>query len=217
MSDGDIYITHGKKGISPPEFVGFGFFKGEPHTYSVDQYNRFWAENRPRELGVGLPVLSKITFSDGSSVRLGGSGGGGSCYSPFGHYLEAMDKDGKTIARKSLVYLLKAPHTVPYSSRCVDAQGEVTEHAQSEDIALITLEDDTFVAYEQRGNVILRVDKRLNTRFPVNKRVFLVDWDVIERLREEAQRDAQGDVQRGDQKLNDAIYQHLMKLRGGKP
>lgn len=225
MDNGDIYVTYGKKEaerniLNPIEVEGIGFFSGEKRGFTASQYNVFWDAHRKKEIGTGLPVLSRIVFKDGSSIQRAGSGGGGNCYDPFIHALAAYDKNGQRLARKGLVYLLSVPRKVAYSPRCPDAEGEVIERAQQANyLSLVELKDDTFLVYEQGGNFILRLDKVLNTKYSLNDRLFLIDWDVVDRMRQETLREAQGDIRIAAQKLNDAVYDYLMQLKqkGGKP
>lgn len=215
LDDGEVYITFGKKRSHSETKNGanFGlisFFSRKLSNLSDEQYNGFWKENQKREVS----SVNRITFNDGSSVSLAGTGGGGRCYSPLAYAIAARDNSNNITSEKSLIYLLNEPRIVEYGARCIDATGKVLERVQTQPLKLVPLEDDTFIVYEENGNVILRLDKNLETRYSIGKNVFLVDRSVIERLRREAQVESGGNVRDFHQKLNDKVASHLTSKGG---
>ena len=68
----------------------------------------------------------------------------------------------------------------------------------------VRLEDVTFLLYDAGGNFILRLDKDFNTKYRLNDTIFLVDADVIEKTKREAQ---------DDQSILNAVYQYVLDLK----
>lgn len=220
MENGDIYFTYVQKKTQTRRkdgtccdfdlhFAGLSFFLGEKHLFTGGEYNAFRRANRERELYPNPWI--EITFSDGTHIKQR-STGGGNCYGPYRYYLEKRDKAGNVVARKTLLYVLNKPNKIGLIPSCGDGEGDVIERAASGHLNVIDLKDDSFLIYEYKGNVILRLDKNLNTQFPLNGRVFLIDTAVIDTIKKEAKSRHHITVEYY-QYINDAVYDYLLMLK----
>jgi hypothetical protein len=223
--DGDYLIKFAMKTERRPKLDGTccreeryhviqPFFRGKQLTLSVQEYDAFGAKNRDNIVRSNSWV--RVTFGDGTSIKQNGTGGG-NCYSPYHYWLEKRDDNGKVIARRSVFYLLDKPRTIGLLPSCGDGEGKIIEQAASPRLGIIDLADDTFLAYQAYGHVIARLDKNFNTQFPLlNKKVFLVDTDTIDRIKQEAKAKAGTDIPLYYQKVNDMVFDYLQILKKGR-
>ncbi|GMQ82931.1 MAG: hypothetical protein BMS9Abin05_2399 [Rhodothermia bacterium] len=191
--------------------AGLSFFAGQSRSLSVGEYNEFTQENYNKRID-RTPWLT-ITFSDGSTIRQDG-GCGGSYYCPYPRHLVQRNQQGQIVARKTLLYLLSTPREIKLNpERGYGPNEAVTERVAPMYVYLIPLKDDTFLVYESKGNVILRLDKNLGSRFPlVNKKVFLIDTDIIDRVKDKAKKESSGDIALQYRRVNDLVYESVRTM-----
>ncbi|PYV83772.1 MAG: hypothetical protein DMG05_25565 [Acidobacteria bacterium] len=77
---------------------------------------------------------------------------------------------------------------------------------------IISLEDGTFLLYDQDGNIIMRFDRDFNTKSELlNRRVFVVDRQAMDAFVLEYIKRRNLDY--NDQTLNDAVYAYVANLK----
>jgi uncharacterized protein len=135
------------------------------------------------------------------------------CYENFARYLQLSDASGKVLARKSIIYLLnESVSRADYSKKtCDDGSGVgVWERARTDHLVIVPLADGSFLAHSPDANYIVRFDEHLGTRYSNGKRVFVVDTEWIERIKEEV---SEGLPYFGRaQEINDKVNQSILDL-----
>ena len=124
------------------------------------------------------------------------------------HYVK-RDRDGEIVADKMLLYLYDRPVRVDVNPYCEISSDRAHFHQNWRQVGLAfaPLKDGTFLAYD--GPFIIRFDPDLNSPFIDNKRLFLLDREVVMDLVDEAfARDGPS-----LQNIDDVIYDYLIKLR----
>lgn len=161
------------------EHAGQAFFSGEKRDLTGKGFETFTAANRKNHLEAEV-----IVFKDGSQLRQKIEGGGAKCWSPFSGTLLKTDPAGQVIKSLVLLYLPDHPQTRDLNPSC-DGSGEqesVIETVENPIVNFALLEDETFLAFSWRHNLVLRLDKELTTRYPLNDKVFLVDRQVVSQV-----------------------------------
>lgn len=233
MDDGDIYITFsidaaktGHKDSSSSndarKYFGHSFFTGLQRVFTREEYNTFG--NRYNKMRVSYraspkdkPIQDyfKNDFNDGSRVVKEG-GGLGNCAAtiPYPYWIELIDRDGNVISRKTPLYLLDKSKKDTFREPCVDIAGAVLTQTRQIRFTFIPLEDDTFLIYEQSGKAIIRFDKKLKTKFKLNKnKIFLIDTAVIDKIKaREAQKNDPDSIEY-HQNVRDAVANYLLNLQ----
>lgn len=217
MDNGDVFITYVNKRDRPPgsdgtccdfkeEYGALAFFSVQKNSMSERDLNAFAQDNRSRRIDFGRH--DKLTFSDGSTVERAGETHP-RCYVSFPYHIIKKSENRRTVARKSLLYLRAEPRRQSVNPYCEGARGldHVSKRVDSVVFNFVGLEDDTFVVYEYRGNLLIRFDKNLDTKFK-NDRVFLIDTEIIEEKARELQQQGQYD----HQTIDDVLAEHLEGL-----
>ena len=209
-------IRKSKNGIADKELYPaiVNFFANKSRSLSKSEYKKFWKDNRSMRMRPN--PWQKITFDNGTYIRQRGTGGG-NCYGPYRYYLERRGKNNTVVARKTLAYLMPSLMKIPLNPSCGDGEGTIIERVAAGYLKVINLEDDTFLVYEADGNVILRLDNKFKTKFPMNNNVFLIDTNVIDKIKKDAKSKYPSGVN-FYQYINDAVYDYVLTLkkRAGK-
>ena len=94
---------------------------------------------------------------------------------------------------------------------CDDGSGVgVWERARTDHLVIVPLADGSFLAHSPDANYIVRFDEHLGTRYSNGKRVFVVDTEWIERIKEEV---SEGLPYFGRaQEINDKVNQSILDL-----
>ncbi len=228
LKSGDIVFTYVHKWLvgvvdlkdrsiscdSKKQLAVLEFFSNKIYRQNCKERSKFTAKYRKYYLSA-LKAPKKIIFSDGTRVTLG-SDGFGRCYSPYPYYIRLENADGEVIKKKTLLYRLGSPRTTELNPECGEESGTVIEYVDSSIFYLIDLFDkerETFLLYESKGNIILRLDKNLDTNYPVNKdRVFLVDTEIIDDIK------AKADGFSGSkyQAINNSVFEYIKTMSRGK-
>lgn len=187
------------------------YFSGKQMVLNVQDYNAFGAKYRDQI--IWSKPWKPIKFQDGTTIRQKGTGGG-NCYSPYNYWLEKKAKNSSVILRKSLFHVLDKPRVFGLRESCGDGVADISERAVSLHLGAIDLEDETFLAYQAYGKFIVRLDKNMNSNFSLlNKRMFLINTEVIDQIKIEAKKQAGTDIPLYYQKVNDMVYRHLQKIK----
>lgn len=185
---------------------GILFFSGTKIPFSVDEYSKFWKDNKKIR-------LREITFADGSTVK-GGSTCLGKC-PLFSGFIGNYNRDGVVLSKKVIVYLSDLPmkknvnQYTEYNST-LNNDYVITKVAKFASFSLVPLEDDTFLIVEFDGNIIIRLDKNFNTKSDLlNRSIFLIDRDIIDKIEQDLKK--QNKI--NDQTMCDAVYDYVIKVK----
>lgn len=209
MPDGEYVVTY-RKGPGEllrkdgtccdfsEKFSALSFFSTERKGLSGETYNTFWKENRANRVRA-----DSVVFEDGSLILREGSMVG-NCYEAFPFSI-VKKIAGQIVAKKVFVYLPKQPQMRQINGgRCAEPEQTIEQKVEEVHSMFVRLEDGTFLLYDAGGNFILRLDKDFNTKYRLNDTIFLVDADVIEKAKREAQ---------DDQSILNAVYQYVLDLK----
>ena len=189
VQNGDVIFSYAKEVIKSNrkdgtccdvtfKFGSLAFFSQMQGDLSTDEYNIFSDKYQNPQ------PLSRIPLPDKGGIEFKGDCVGGCC-SNFNQYIVKKDRFGKILWKKHLICLLDEPLEMPLKKRCADAavlpNDTYTARVLQLVSHLIPLDDGTILAYDLEGNVIIRFDSEFNSRSELlNRKVFLVDHDVIE-------------------------------------
>ena len=191
------------KGSYEAKFASLDFFSGVITKFkSDDEENEYGAKNRKNRISFnGGKALS---FSDGLQLKFDGYSH--NCYRSFPFRLQVIAKNGDILASKYLIYMRDTPQIRDVTSYCEMADGKdsFNESVESMYGSIVMLQDDTFIFSEGGGNMILRMDKNLETKFK-SKHLFIVDADVIDGIQKVLSE--KNDL--NFQSLNDAVSDYL--------
>jgi len=202
-----LIITDRKRinGSYEAKFSSLDFFSGEITKFKSDD----GAKNRKNIISyLGGKALS---FSDGLKLKFDGYGH--NCYRSFPFRLQVRAKNGDILVSKYLIYMRDTPRIRDVTSYCEMADGKdsFNESVESMYGSIVMLQDDTFVFFENGGNMILRLDKNLETKFK-SKHLFIVNADVIDGIEKVLSK--KGNL--NFQSLNDAVADYLKILGKGE-
>ncbi|CAI4029615.1 hypothetical protein DNFV4_00033 [Nitrospira tepida] len=196
------------------EHAGQSFFSGKKWDgKEVGDFTEQHREDRvPQEFGKPHPWI----LTDGSEVQEA-TKGASRCLNYLDWYLRLLDPDKKVIVEKHLIYLLERPIKEPVcypserNENLIGKQKAVTMRVQGVYPYIIPLEDGTFLLYDQYGNIIMRFDRKFNTKSELlNRKVFVVDRQALETFVLERVKQRNQDY--NDQTLNDAVYEYVTNL-----
>ena len=197
------------------EHAGQSFFSGKKWDgKEVGDFAEQHREDRvPREFGKPNPWI----LTDGSELQRK-TKGADRCLNYLDWYLVLLDPEKKVVAEKHLIYLLEEPIKTPVcypserNENLVGKQRTVTMRVQGVEPYIISLEDGTFLLYDQDGNIIMRFDRDCNTKSELlNRRVFVVDRQAMDAFVLEYIKRRNLDY--NDQTLNDAVYAYVANLK----
>lgn len=221
MENGDVFVSYVKHRVTSlrkdgtccdfkSSYAGFYFFSREKHNMTTREFNAFGQQHRANR--VGFRDYEKIILKDGDSISRGGTTHS-RCYVSFPYYLVKKDSRGEVIARKSLLYLRDTPRERPINPYCEGAGGlsRIHERVDSGVFNLVPLADNTFLVFEPYGNLIIRLDDNLNTKFQ-DPHVFLVDTEIIENMAKKLAEEGEYN----NQTINDAVARYLQGLKRGE-
>lgn len=239
MPDGDYMVVYAKAWVKLKEkekakYVGQLVFSGASKDFKTDdEYNKFFEQMREegRILRFHAPPAKRkiITeedrikrLADSSSYGRGISVGGGDVRTedcnPLDGYLVMLNKDGKTLSKKKLLYVYSKPMKKEVPLTC---EGTETYRGKFyyekvhflEEMAYYSLEDDTFLFVGFLKNqsppsvVVIRFARDFETKSDlINKKVFVVDEEVYEKLTYKPDLDNQV-------KVDQAMYNYLIKIK----
>ncbi len=188
------------------------YFTGIVTPMREPEVDWFIRDHRAQSVKVVHPGTMSATFGDGSSIRVvqRGTGSGICPYHWFGTWLVARDPRGAERRSVHILYLRPDEVVAQVNPRCAEGEEGLEFRYRVENVVpagMAPLADDSVVIWEGFGNVILRLDKDLNTRFRLGHRVFVLEHGELERLIREA-----GD--RDEQQRHDAVLRHLLKNSG---
>jgi len=205
MSDGDIWfvIDHSYKykdpmnrraGYKDEKYILLKFFKGEQVELNATQINELYKSTLGRNNEISK-INTKVYFSDGSTLEEHHEPSPKLCFHPefIKGYFVKTDYEKK---QTKYSILAVSPHVKVWRDEglCeVQAAPFYYERLILLD-NIIDLGDNTFIAYADGGNLILRFDQNLNTKFKsinpvtakdgniINRDFFVVDYSVIQQL-----------------------------------
>jgi HEAT repeat protein len=184
------------------------FFSGKRWKLSTEEYNEFWKKHHTHRVSFNR---TSVSFPDGSSLIQNHVAYG--CYHAFPYSLVRKDSQGNEITSKTLVYNVPSPR--PHDIHLCEGEGDtsIVQHVEAMFVKFVPLEDGSLLLYEPEGNVILRFDKDLNTKYKLNERVFLLDSRPLFLIA--------ADISRGvsyrdsPQAINDAVLNYVLAVRTG--
>lgn len=205
MDDGDIWflMTHSYKTSNPMDFFSpdtdrkwflLKFFKGEQTELSAQAVEEVFKVTEGKEVEEKWHTSELMTFRDGSKLSVHYGSMPKMCFIPscYRNYFIKTDMDGKETKYSVLV---AAPQVRIYQDENFgEAEGAPFFYEKlCSFTSIVPLKDDTFIVFENGGNVILRLDKDLKTNFkPITplsisgkeilRNFFIVDYSLIEGL-----------------------------------
>ena len=217
MPDGEIRFIFAttlryEKGVPRAvEYAALDYFKGTLVPITRAEWDRFGREFSAHRVEFAEPTRMRVQFGDGSSVRLVEGMPWNLCGGVlFDTWLVALDPKGAERRSVHILYLRPDEVVKRVNPACGKWGGEEEFRYRVETVvpaALIPLADDSFVIWESQGNVILRLDRNLNTRFKLGERLFLLEHAEVERLAKWSD----GSV---EQQRHDTVLRHLLKISG---
>jgi len=224
---GDIKVSYWLPDNLRPEDKGAqgqeGKLLGELHFFSGAR--RFLSgpeadeeRKRPsRDRDITSTNIEKITFSDGSAVRVKvvfDQAFDGKCFTSHPHSIQRLDRNGHVVAWKSIVYVHDRPLRRISHQICNGGEANVAlERSVTDDLELIPLDDETFLVKFLLGHYVLRFDKELRTKYSPSARLFIVDTAVINGIR--AKHEALA-WPLNEQTINDEVTNYVLQLPRGK-
>lgn len=190
VSNGDVYFIYTKSAKLKKDILKtpcdertkeayFEFFGGKEHQITCGEYSAFQKVYADPE----RKKTHKITFKDGSQIWLRHTRIE-YCYDPFEAYLKKLDKNGKVVAKKSLLYVLPKPRKAYLSTHC--DLNNTDEYAlgkiEAMGVGMVLLQDDTFLVYSS-ANFVIRLDKNFNAKYSINQSgIYLADTDKLREI-----------------------------------
>ncbi|MBF0118877.1 MAG: DUF1311 domain-containing protein [Desulfobacterales bacterium] len=216
IPNGDYFITYisniKERENNPNQkliFQGISFFSKEKTNLTGDEYNKFWKKNKENR----IKRIRALTFKDGSKIECSSDYG---C-NLFSSYLTKEDSQGRTLSRINLIYFSDKPRKINIST-CDINESLNRDYVKSrvENIHsanFILLEDETFLMFEEEGNMVIRFDSNFNTKSDlINKHIFVIDKEIIENLRENlGEKNKIEKVDVNDQTISDVVEKYIMK------
>jgi len=140
---------------------------------------------------------------------------GGNCYYPFLYFLSVVNKKGKIIASKTIIRISNKKQYIHLNPRCGEGDIKITTKIwEYSDIDLLGLNDNSFLLYSRGDNFIVRFDKNLKTKFPMQKHgIFLIDTNLIDKFRDQAKK--QTNIN-SFQYINNKIATHIKSIQRRK-
>ena len=209
--DGDYFVTYitAKKQVKRLDgsccdvhfkYAGLSFFGNIRKDIEETEYDKFWQAHKR----ITFSDYREVNFKDDSMIRQE-SHDHPKCY-VFAPY--TLARYGKGGAYKTLLYLRDKPRKRKINPNCESVLGLGRDHIfeQVEPVysRFVPLEDDTFLVYDFSGNFIIRFTKDLETKYPLNERIFLLDAEVVDKIRSESA---------NIQIANDNLVAYLLKLK----
>ncbi len=189
------------------------FFGGELKKIDAVESDRITRTYWDTGWGYKHSKVDKITFANGDVLSRGNRDFGGKrCWSNYSNTLVKKDSTGRVVFNKMLFSYSDKPTRVEIWESC-DIAGDKDHYLASINAVyphLVPLEDETFLAVA--SELIIRFKPDLTSPFVDNRRLFLVDTAVIDRLVEEAYARPGQAIQNA----NDAIRDYLLKLKNGE-
>lgn len=156
--------------------------------------------------------VDKISFPNGDIIKHGSRDfGGNRCGNNYSYTLEKRDRSGDILLNKMLFLLYDNPASTEIWSACSIA-GDLDHYTGFADAlypTFVPLEDGTFLAVD--FELVIRLRSDLTSPYIDNKRLFLVDTAVIDRLVEKAYARPGQAIQNA----NDAIRDYFFILKKG--
>lgn len=204
-----MYVTRGS-GQGGYDFSLLDFFSGGIKHFSSDkELERFSKENRGYRINSISHNVAK--FGDGATVAR--EGFSHNCYINLPFRLVVKDKDGVVLVNKYLLYLREMPRVQSVTPYCENAQGESSFNVHVESVfgSIIMLKDDTFILSESGGNLVLRMDEQLETKYK-NKHLYVVGAEVVDGIKQRLLEEGKFN----HQSFDDAVVAYLKGLNKGE-
>ncbi len=185
MPDGDYLVTYVKRWDESKyqivEWGGVFFFANRSTSFLRGEYGEFWEKNRHREIRSPSAVLA-----DESVVKQVQEHCGRCCPRFETWWIEKRDKTDVLIFKKMLLYLYGQPQKTLVNHSCPQGNEYYSNEFYEKEVdnmvvSFVPLEDGTFLAYDPSGNMVIRFDSNLGTKFPqLDRSVFVVDRGTFE-------------------------------------
>lgn len=188
------------------------YFSAKVHRLNCDQYYKF-RKRYPKHEGRKWTYM-EVSFKSGSRIIKAHSGGG-NCYYPLSPYLMKKSPSGKTVFRKTLLYLADVPAIHRTNPSCgVDGGKVVARVIAPKRTRFIDLGDGTFLFYSADDNYVIRFDQNLQSKSPLlGTRLFLVNTDRIDAMRKQSIIDAKENTLKSYQLLHKRVYEYVLTLK----
>lgn len=215
MRDGDYFVTYvtavkrvrredGTCCDVEKSYGGLSFFSGSRKSFTKKEIDAFQKEH------AGRGVTGDLWFQDDTRI-IQQAEIEGACSPLFPLSLVKINDNEQVVLRKKLLYLLEEPLKRPKAGgKCANEEPD-EERVVPVSSKFVLLEDETFLLYDAFGNFIIRFDKHVNTRFPLNDKIFLVEAEEIEKLRKDL-----SDPAVSPQTIHDDVYKYLVGLKRGR-
>ncbi len=237
MPDGDFMVVYAEAWVKVKDkekarYLGQSVFSGAKLEFKTDaEYNNYFEKMREegRILRFHAPPSKRKIITeedrlkrstDPSSYGRGISVGGGDVRTedcnPLDGYLVMLNKDGKTLSKKKLLYVYSKPMKKKVPLTCEGTEtyrGEFYNEKVHflEEMTYYSLEDDTFLFVGFLKNqsppsvVVIRFARDFETKSDlINKKVFVVDEEEYEKMGHRADNQVQ---------LDQAMYNYLKKRK----
>jgi len=202
MDDGDIWFIIStdyktedplKKKINE-KYVLIKFFKKELTELTKEERWKL-SDAFLEKKHIGYTASRSVTFKSGEALAIDYDPAPKLCFVPdfISHYLVKAGENGNN---KKYTILASSPQVKIWQDRArCEAQGASFLYQKIYFLPqfLISLEDDTFLFFGVGSNLILRLDKDLNTHFKpknpiliqgeyIDRNFFVLDYSIIEKL-----------------------------------
>lgn len=151
------------------QFALIHYFSGAQQDITGDDLDRFWADHKR---GWDYRKSSGIRFSDGTLLK--DSLESTSCPELWNYHLRIEDRQGNIIKDDEP----RKWHVNPLCERNWDYDKDFVMRSVDNLVGrLLPLDDDTFLLYSFEENIIIRLDKDLNSKSDLlNRRLFFLDF-----------------------------------------
>ena len=226
MDDGDVWflVTQSYKTLPSMDssekhidsiYRLIKFFKGENTELSeVDLKGFFEVINKQKNF-TGLLFKNELTFSDGSKLQANYRGRGVRGFNPDLYSLYYLKTEAQGQEKKYSILAGATQVEMHFDGGHGEIEGPPFYYKKLYTLgSIIPLRDDTFIVFENGGNLILRFNKDFKTKFKpvtpiriqgnyINRNFFVIDYSLIEELESKA---PQGG---GFQSIHDGLLEHF--------
>ena len=218
LPDGDYLLMHMRGiGTRTVRHDGTRFFRPETRQFTSAEREHASRTLPPAGFPGGLTAMAprSATLRDGSRIEFSHDLSLSSC-SHFAGYVQRVDASDVVGIRKVLYYWTERPVLLGVNRWCERnvriGRDEITTQVLPVVPRIERLEDDTVLVWDSvDGNAVIRLDATLGSKSPlVGRSIFLIDWDIVERLHNEP--DDRGELP-SEQGIANRLAAHIAQLR----